>query len=66
MSFLDKKTRIQNLVKNLHGFRRLTISVESSILDVGMSSENGSADYQFSQKAKQLNYSLIKLLLAPS
>ena len=52
--------------KIVRSFRRLTISVESSILGVGLSSEYASADYQFSQKAKQLNYALIKLLLAPS
>ena len=61
-----QKSKMERFVKIVHGFRRLTISVESSILDVGLSSEYASADYQFSQKAKQLNYSLIKLLLAPS
>ena len=56
----------KTFTKLLHSFRWLTISVESPILDVGLSSEYASADYQCSQKEKQLNYSLIKLLLAPS
>ena len=67
LSFLDKKTRIQKskmefFAKIVHGFRRLIVSVESSILDVGLSFEYASPDYQFSQNAKQL----IRLLLAPS
>ena len=56
LTFLDKKTRMMELfAKIVHSFRRLTISVESSILDVGLSSEYASADSQFSQKAKGLN-----------
>ena len=39
--------------KIVHGFRRLTISVESSILVVGLNSEYASADYQFSQKNEE-------------
>ena len=39
-----QKSKLDLFAKTVHGFRWLTISVKSSILDVGLSSEYASAD----------------------
>ena len=61
--------KMDHFAEIVHGYGPSTIFVKNSILDVQLSLNitlQIASHYQLSQKAKQLTYSLIKLLLAHS
>ena len=62
-----QKSKMKLFAKVVHGFRRLTVSGKSSILDVGLSSEYASAESNpLSIFSKNEAADLFADLLAPS